>query len=108
MRWNRRHAGVTRVLQIKLLPYEYGPVLKVTLETPADSEHYPRTVIMIDSKLGLPEVASVKLASNIMIASEIHNTVTVTTPGCGNCSCFTESDSSSILLVLVTVVFPDI
>jgi len=76
--WNRRHAGVTRVLQIKLLPYEYGPVLKVTLETPANSEHYPRAVIMIDSKLGLPdsEVASVKLASNIMIASEIHDTVT--------------------------------
>ena len=78
MLWNRRHAGVTRVLQIKLLPYEYGPVLKVTLETPADSEHYPRAVIMIDRKLGLPdsEVASVKLASNIMIASEIHDTVT--------------------------------
>ena len=50
----------------------------MTLETPADSEHYPRAVIMIDSKLGLPdsEVASVKLASNIMIASEIHDTVT--------------------------------
>jgi len=42
-------------LQIKLLPYEYGHVLKVTLETPADSEHYPRAVIMIDSKLGLPD-----------------------------------------------------
>ena len=79
MLWNRRHAGVTRVLQIKLLPYEYGPVLKVTLETPADSEHYPRAVIMIDSKLGLPdsEVASVKLASNIMIASATRRFMTL-------------------------------